>query len=372
MKDKKIKILALVAIVVVVAGIGAWYVSQERLENPQKTRTITDMYDRQVKVPLNVKRIACMPGPSYETVFMLGGKDQIVEVRKDHRDAYPLANLTNPDLKNYSTDLTLTSGPKSVINIEEFINADLDVVIYYYIPKTVKQFENAGIPCFVLWSKASPHTMDEEIAEQEKLIRRVANLLGGKTSAAKAEEWCRYYEEKVQFIRSRTENISDANRTRVYIGNSWGTNPLTTWGSGSGHDFVVELCGGVDVGADIKGGKFPEVSLEQVLAWHPDVIIIDNHGGKPNEMIKAISNDPDWASIPAVKNHRIYRIPSGVFFLDKASSKPVYYLWLAKQLHPDMFKDVDMVKEMQEYFKKFYDYNLSVEDAEHALQGWGK
>lgn len=368
MKKMVLKMGSLLLALVMIAGVftGCTGGSVEG-----ETRTVTDMYDRQVTVPAEVNSIACLPGPSYEIVFMLGGKDQITQVRDDHRESYPLANLTNPDLINYATDLTMTAGPKSALNIEEFINADLEVVLYYGVPQAMDQFANAGIPCFVTWTKVTPQTIDEAIAEDERFTRRVADLLGG-DAPAKAEAWCRYLEEKVAFIKSRTEGIAAADRPNVYIGNSWGTNPLATWAGDSGATDIIALCGGVYVASEIVGAKFPEVSLEQVIAWQPEVIIMDCHGHDPDQMIEMISGDPDWAVIPAVKDNRMHRIPSGLFYMDKASTKPVYLLWLAKKLQPELFTDVDIVAEMQQYYQTFYDYDLSAAEAEHALSGWGK
>jgi iron complex transport system substrate-binding protein len=335
-----------------------------------ETRTVTDMYDRQIEVPTKVNRVACLPGPSYELIFMLGGKDQLAQVRDDHRESYPLANLTNPDLINYAADLTMTAGPKSALNIEEFINADLDVVVYYGVPQALDQFSNAGIPSWVTWFKETAGTIDESITMDKKLVRGLADLLGN-DAPDKAEEWCQYLDEKVAFIKARTEGLAETDRPNVYIGNSWGTNPLATWAGDSEATYTVALCGGVYVAAEITGAKFPEVSLEQVIAWQPDVIIMDCHGRNPNEVITTLSGDPDWAVIPAVKDNKMYRIPSGVFFMDKASTEPVYFLWLAQKLQPELFADVDIITEMKYYYKTFYGYDLTTTEAEQALAGWG-
>ena len=121
---------------------GSLAVAQEN-----STRIVIDNFGRELKVPLKVKKIACMPGPSYEMVFMLGGKNQIGEVRKDHRTAYPLANLTNPDLINYSSSIA-NINPKARINIEEFIKVAPDVVIYYNVPNAIEKFKEALIPVY--------------------------------------------------------------------------------------------------------------------------------------------------------------------------------------------------------------------------------
>jgi iron complex transport system substrate-binding protein len=332
-----------------------------------KTRIVTDNYGRRIEVPMEVKKIACMPGSSYEMVFMLGGKDQIGQIRKDHRRAYPLANLTNPDLVNYSSRLT-NINPKARINIEEFIKAAPDVVIYYNVADAIRKFEEALIPVYIYQPNKKSKDFDDAIKGEKRTMRLFANLLGGK-AASKAEKWCRYYDNKIELIRSRTADIPLNKRPRVYIGNSWGRNPLSTW-AGNTMTFTIRVCGGICVTKDIKGAKFPEVNFEQILNWNPDVIIIDNHGREPGKVIENISKDPDWSVLNAVRNNRVHRIPSGVFFLDKGSSRPVYLLWLAKQLTPEKFADIDMVKEIKFYFKEFYQYDLSTEDAEHALRGW--
>ncbi len=332
------------------------------------TRTVIDMYDRDVVIPGKVKRVACFPGPSYEMVFMLGGRNQISEVRKDHRFAYPLANLTNPDLVNYSSRIA-NINPKARINIEQFIKVDPDVIIYYNVPQAIEQFEEAGIPVFVYQSIVKSKSMDGFIGDEKRQIRSIARLLDG-TAPEQAEKWCRYYDEKISLIRSRTKDIPDYKRPKVYWGNSWGVNPLATWG-GNSH-FDIHLCGGRSVTESISNTHFPEVTLEQLIAWNPDILIIDNHGREAEKVIKMIYNDRNWSVITAVKNKRIHRIPSGVFFLSKGSSKPVYLLWLAGQLAPERFTDIDMVKEMKIFFKEFYHYDLSTKEAEHALKGWDK
>ena len=355
------------AIVILLLSSFFVFIRPLTLSADKATRTVTDMTGRKVEVPQEVSRVACLPGPTYELVFMLGGKDQIAVVRQDHKE-YPLAVLTNPAVKDYSSSITQV-GPRTRINVEEFLQADLDVVIYYNVPSAVEMLEEAGIPVICTWPVKTPNSLDEFVQMEERLVTSLARMLG-RDAPQKAKKWCQYFEKKIKFIRSRTKDLTKKDRPRVYIGNSWGGNPLATWG-GREHRYVVRLCGGQYVGKDIHGAKFPEVTLEQVVTWSPEVIVIDTHGGTPEEVIDSIYADPLWDSIPAVKNKKIYRKPSGVFHLDKASTKPVYYLWLAKKLHPKLFEDVDLVSVMQNYCQEFYNTNISEENVRRALNGWG-
>lgn len=42
-------------------------------------------------------------------------------------------------------------------------------------------------------------------------------------------------------------------------------------------------------------------------------------------------------------------------------------MWLAKTLHPDRFRDLDIVKEMRDYYRQFYHYPLTAEEARLIL-----
>ena len=43
-------------------------------------------------------------------------------------------------------------------------------------------------------------------------------------------------------------------------------------------------------------------------------------------------------------------------------------LLLAKQLHPHLFGDVDLIEKFKYYYKTFYDYDLSTEETEKYWQ----
>ena len=49
-----------------------------------------------------------------------------------------------------------------------------------------------------------------------------------------------------------------------------------------------------------------EVALEQVLAWNPQVIFVQD---RYPQVVTQIQNDPNWQGIDAVKNHRVWLMP---------------------------------------------------------------
>jgi len=373
MLNKRINLISPVLSVIIVLTfvIGGTGCTDSKKEAGPATREVTDISGRRVNVPVYPRRVATMPGPIYEMVFMLGAKDQIGLVRQDHATVYPLALLTNPELAGYPKIANV--GPRTPVNIEEYLKNDVDLVIYYNIPQELKKFDMAGLPAVVLNLNGNagqaPADIDEAIADLDERIRFTSEVLGG-DAPGKYRRWSGYLHDTVERIRSRTSKIPRLEYPVVYWANSWGPNLLATYITRT-NKYFIELCGGKLAGPE-KGGKFPEITREQLLVWEPEVIIIDNHGRNPTVVIEELRTDADWASLPAVKSDRIHRIPSGVFFLDKASSKVVFFLWLAKKLHPEIFQDVDMVQEMKYYFETFYNYKMTTEEAEKALQGWGR
>jgi iron complex transport system substrate-binding protein len=340
--------------------------SQETEDFTPQTREVADRVGRKVTIPVKPQKVATMQGPTYEVLFALGAKDQIGLVRDDHTTAYPLAQLTNPELTNYPVIYDV--GPKTPVNVEEFLDQEVDLVIYWNIEQELIKFENADIPVVVIMGNiGEPESLEDYLQDSRDQLSFVADILGG-NAPERYEMWEKYLEETIEFIRSRTKDIPEEERPIVYWGNSWGTNILATWDITS-NKYVMELCGGHLVGP-VGGGQFPEITKEQLLAWNPEVIIVDNHGRNPKEIEKDLQTSLDWAPMPAVQNNRLYRIPAGVFFIDKGTCRALYFYWLAKQLQPDLFEDVDLIKEFKYYYKTFYDYDLSTEEAEKVLDGW--
>ena len=44
-------------------------------------------------------------------------------------------------------------------------------------------------------------------------------------------------------------------------------------------------------------------------------------------------------------------------------------LWVAQLLHPDKFKDIDMNAEVRKFYKTFYDYDMTEDEARRMLAG---
>ncbi len=339
-----------------------------------ETRDMTDLSGRKVTIPAYPCRIAAMTGPSYEMLFMLGGKDRIAMTKIGHTTNYPLALLTNPDLAHYEG---IGANPSSSVNIEDYLRREVDLVIYYNNDNELKKFDAAGIPAIVP-SRSSPlRTLDEIMSQplddfidrSVATVNYLADVLGGE-SIAKAEAWTAYCYEKLTMLYERTLNLTDDQLPTVFWGNTWGENILASYPLGN-RCYEIRLCGG-ELLAPLGGsGNFPEVTKEQLFDWDPDIILVDNHGNYPELVIESMYREGSlWESLNAVKNKELHRIPAGVFFLDKGTTTTLMMVWLGTIIQPELFADIDIIEEIKYYYREFYEFELTDEQAQKVVDGW--
>jgi iron complex transport system substrate-binding protein len=64
-------------------------------------------------------------------------------------------------------------------------------------------------------------------------------------------------------------------------------------------------------------------------------------------------------------------LPEGVFFWDGSTEGVLSMLYVAKQLYPTLFEDLDLKHEIRGYYARFYRYALSDRGGDWMLQGRG-
>ena len=340
-----------------------------------QANTVVDLLGREINVPEEVNRIAAIAGPTYEMVFMLGGADKIVMVKSGHTDSYPLANLTNPKLKDMAG---LAANPSSTVNIEDYLKQDIDLVVYYDNEIELKKFDAVDMAAVVAskntglldsLEQAKALTIDEFIAKLTQPLDILSTALNDPEARAEYETWRSYCDEKLRMVYERTKDIPLEDRKTVYWGNTWGEEIRSTYAL-KNRWFEVYLAGGQLIGPE-ENSNFPEVTAEQLFSWDPDIILVDNHGGLPGLVMESMYREGSrWSTLSAVQNKELHRIPAGVFFLDKGSTTTLLVLWMATFLQPELFSDIDMIEEVKYYYSEFYEFELTDEQAQNVIDGW--
>ena len=318
-----------------------------------KGRVVTDMSGRKVMIPDNIKRVACLEVLGYEKLFLLGQTDKISVMCSTNA---PWMEKTNPKVR----DIPKIVGEP---NFEELLNWKIDLAFFRYNPeKTLDKLADLGIPGIV--SQPLNQNIDSAGAFQEsnkKMVRLYGDVFGY-AARKKAEEWCTYYDEKIRYVTSRTSKIPENRRPKVYY--LRGPDALTTQGRNTNTLWYGEMAGAdmiaKNLGLDGKGS----VSMETMIRWNPEYIFVGRQYSTD-----LVLKDARWRDIKAIKEGKVYSLPEGVFYWDGSSEGVLLMEFLAKKLHPDLFIDLDMAKEVKDYYLRFYGYRLTDDETNKLLQG---
>lgn len=329
----------------------------------QAERTFTDQIGREVKVPDKVDRIVVLQHQTLNLLVQMNATDKIVGVMSNWKQQLGsnYARLA-PELVSKASlgDLTHVDAEKLVA-----LHPQVVFVTNYAPQEMIDKISSLGIPAVAISlrhddegekNKLNPTMADEEQAYVKGLyegIMLIGNIIN-KPEEAKA--LIKATENGRNIVSERLQNLLEEKRIRAYMANP----ELTTYGSGKYTGLMMKHAGAVNVAAStIKG--FKQVSMEQVIAWNPQVIFVQNrYPGVVNE----IRSNPQWQVIDAVKNHRVYLMPeyAKAWGYPMPEAMGIGELWMAKKLYPEKFNDVDMHKIANDWYRKFYRTNYQGEE----------
>lgn len=338
--------------IAIIVGLASLALSQPLAQSrsataPVSTRQVTDITGRVITIPSTVTRVADPWHANNGMVLMMGAAEKIVATTLQAKKQ-PWFRKLFPRIDH----VPAAFDDAGDVNIETLIAARPDVVLMAYggtLPKWLTRADTYGIPVVLM-----PNT---SLADLKTTARMTGDVLGPR-EAARAAEWIRYFDDNIRRVTAVTSRIPASQRPRV-LHTATGT-ILTIDGVKTVIDEWITVAGGVNAATVVSNAR--PVSMEQIAAWNPDVIIV---GTAPNaENRRAILNDPRWSQIKAVRNGRVYVNPSGVYLWDRHSAEAaLQVLWAAKTLYPDRFQDLDLRKETKAFYAKFFNYTLS--DAEY-------
>lgn len=318
-------------------------------ESNVQTRKITDMAGRTVEVPNEISSAFSATPASAIYLYtlvpdkMLGWNYELNEAEKSMipEEYHTLPSFGMGDAISY--EAVIAAGPDIAVSAVSISRAAVE--------EADKLSQRLGIPVVVL----SADLMDTPAA-----YRLMGELFG---VAAQAEKLAAYAEETFGSISSM--DITDAEKVRVYYGN--GETSLETAPAGSSHGQIIELVNAVNAARlELGDGSRMQISKEQLLAWDPDVIIVN---GEPKASLSggaaadALLNDPDLNALKAVKNGMVFGIPNAPFgWVDRppGPNRIIGMRWLAGKIYPEHF-DFDVDEEVRTFFRLFYHVNLTDE-----------
>jgi iron complex transport system substrate-binding protein len=330
---------------------------EERAAASGKTRVITDMTGRKIRVPDPLTRVALFGGPTGQLAYILGARNQLCAVTSSLKGS-ELVNAFDPSIRDLP-------GPRSTsghVNIEALLLSRPQLVIAGTLDGSIVE-KKTGIP--VAYTESS---MNHGLDLLRKEIRFYASVFG---KEKRGERYLAYLDKTIALVKSRTRDIPADKRKKVF--NGYGPSHLVTLGGDTFMHERILTAGCIDATAGIStaGAKeglhsgLSEMSLEKILGWNPEILVIDS--GKPEDLYR----DPRWKNVSAIRNRQVYKQPVGIFIWDRptAEAAVLYPLWLAKTAYPERFRDVDMMKEVKRFYREILSFNLSDAQARALLDG---
>ncbi len=295
-----------------------------------ETRTITDMIGRRVEVPSQIIRAMPLSSDITGVLMALGAGDQLAAVDSmTPGNANLLAAF--PELADLPAPCAFFDA-----NAESILAVDPDVVLTVSWQRDPDRLqEMMGIPVVCI-----------DLNLYAPTIRFLSEIMGAEE---RADEIVGYYQERLAAIHEALQDVPRAERTRIYVA---GNDMMSTYGAESTWHYEVLDAGGVNVAAALTGGGSQGVSMEQIMLWDPQVVVLDN---ACQDDVEDVLTDPRWAGISAVQEGRVFRASPGYIgpwgrpHLESAMAR----VWLADRLYPDTL-DLDIAAEAATFYERVY------------------
>ncbi len=292
---------------------------------------IVDGLGREIRLHEPAQRVYISYGIAGTMVYALGAQDKLVGI--------------DPETKKKAVYVAWPPRGRSEFNIEEVIALDADLIL---VPgrnrELVENIEAHGLNVFGI--------VAEDLDQLKSSMTNLGKAFG---KDDRAEQFATYYDDMVGKLESKTGKLSPEERPGVYL---VGSSLLTTCGKDMYQHYLIDLAGGRNVAVSddkalISGQGWFEISPEQIVKWNPDIIVLVQYAADTTP--EQILSDKRFAGVNAVKEGQVFWFPSNLIPWDYPSPQAILGIeWMAKKLHPDLFVNLDVASEADEFFYMLY------------------
>ena len=337
---------ALILAVIVLSAMGASFLAIRSAQSASAgPTTIADMAGRTVQIPSSVNRIVILNSYWNEIACNLGAADKIVGIDRYSTSSYYIPSKVR--------NLTVVGDLFRGINLETLIALKPDLVIMDYgygkTGETITALEGLNIPVVALVSN--------NFYDQVGAIRILGKVLNAEKSAG---DLAIFMESRHSVLLSTAAWIPASERPKVLICklDVWKERLIYTYAN-STYGTLAEDLGGINVALrDFPDQSWPKVSMEKVLAWNPDVIIVLGYDNASLASQLDTVNNSSWNQLKAVKEGSVYTIMIGSkvagAYLDWGPRMILGEMQLAKMIQPGYYANLDISGTAQMLFTQFY------------------
>ncbi|MEZ7898649.1 MAG: ABC transporter substrate-binding protein [Flaviflexus sp.] len=245
----------------------------------------------------------------------------------------------------FNREALMASDPQVIIDVGEWdekYKQDLDDLQ-----------EQVGIPVIII---------DGNLENTAEGYRLMGDVLG---EEERGEELAAYTEDILEGAEEAASQIPEDEKKTVYFAER--EDGLSTILSGTIHAQTVEMVGGIVV-ADPASAESQQgggtVSMEQLLAWDPDVLLF-----LPSSIYDTAADDASWQALSAISSGEYYEVPGAPYNWISRPLGPnrlVGINWMGNLLYPEHF-DNDIAQETKDFYELFYRFELSDEQVDELL-----
>ncbi len=278
--------------------------------------TVTDDMGDKITINEKPERIISLAPANTEVLFALDLEEKIVGVTtyanypREAKAKEKIGTITEP-------------------NLEKIVSLEPDLIVANAVNKleTVKRLRELGYK--VVGYDA------ETVNDAISVIKQVGKITDRENKAQRIVT--DMYLQLAEIKDLVDSKLKDCSRPKVFY-EIW-NQPLYTAGKNTFINDIINIAGGINIGAEAKG-EWPQFSLEKLLLENPDIYISSPHSAPHKVTVESIKNRDNYKSLAAIKKDRVYIVNQDI--ISRASPRIVKGLKeIVKAIFPDLAPKVD-------------------------------
>lgn len=336
--------LSLLMIVGLFTGCGA------ETQNEETIRTVVDMQGKTVELPSKIDSYCVLYSSAVPMCAMM-------DKNLEHMVMYPISSyfeywygIMFEGINDHAVQVD-----KKAVTAEQILESGAQVVFWNRAAheELVASLEASGVACVNVQVKNS----DDLI----KALDVIADTFGTDYAQAQADKYESKTAEWLKIVDEHASKIPESEKKSVLvIGDVYSPN---VGGPDSYQGYWTNRAGFINASPVKSGEPDATLTMEEIYELDPDVIIAQGPINR-NE----INNDAQWKEVRAMQENMLFANPS---VLDEwgmpTTESPLQFMWVLTKFYPEYASDINASAELIDFYKEFYGYEMSSDDANAIL-----
>jgi iron complex transport system substrate-binding protein len=188
-------------------------------------------------------------------------------------------------------------------------------------------------------------------------IEMLGQLFGNPERAAEIND---YFKQKVALVAEAMQGLTEEEKPTVLViqyNEKDGEVAFKVPPASYIQTQMVIDGGGIPVWTDGSGEETDWIvaNFEQIAAWNPDIVLVIDYNGNPQETAGKLMQNDTWKELKAAKNQKIYGFGKDYQGWDLPDPRWVLgYTWVASKIQPERMAEVNMTEMVKEFYKVMY------------------